>query len=127
VIRNGKLFEDMSKLRVYPVSPNTLAMGLQSVSIAQEYYEMSRGVEKTMEDNRRARKHFDHFGKKFEDVGKGLRKAQDAFETAHTPLGRYESSIFRLIGEGAPAPRQLENVNLKILHKYLQLIVNFTI
>ncbi|RYZ63957.1 MAG: DNA recombination protein RmuC, partial [Proteobacteria bacterium] len=29
VIRNGKLFEDMAKLRVFPVSPNTLAMGLQ--------------------------------------------------------------------------------------------------
>ncbi len=111
VIRNGKLFEDMSKLRVYPVSPNTLAMGLQSVSIAQEYYEMSRGVEKTMEDIRRARKHFDHFGKKFEDVGKGLRKAQDAFETAHTHLGRYESSIFRLIGEDAPAAGEVESDN----------------
>lgn len=108
VIRNGKLFEDMSKLRVYPVSPNTLAMGLQSVSIAQDYYEMSRGVEKTMEDIRRARKHFDHFGKKFEDVGKGLRKAQEAFDTAHTHLGRYESSIFRLVGEDAPATGALE-------------------
>jgi len=44
-------------------------------------------------------------------VGKGLRKAQDAFETAHTHHGRYESSIFRLIGEDAPAAGELENEN----------------
>jgi DNA recombination protein RmuC len=99
VIRNGKLFEEMSKLRVYPVSPNTLAMGLQSVAVAQEYYEMSRGVEKTIEDVKKARKHFDNFGKKFEDIGRGLKKAQEAFETANGHLGRYESSVFRLIGE----------------------------
>lgn len=99
VIRNGKLFEDMAKLKVYPVSPNTLAMGLHSVSVAQDYYEMARGVEKTIEDVKKARKHFDNFEKKFEDIGKGLRKAQEAFETANTHLGRYETSVYRLVGE----------------------------
>jgi len=98
ITRNGKLFEDLNKLKVYPVSPNTLAVGLRSVAMAQEYYDMSRGVEKTIEDIGKARKHFEHFEKKFEDVGKGLQKAQEAFHTAHTHLGRYESSVFRLVG-----------------------------
>ena len=36
VVRNPGLFEELSKLKVYPVSPNTLAMGLHSVTVAQE-------------------------------------------------------------------------------------------
>lgn len=114
VIRNGKLFEHVSKLKVYPVSPNTLSISLKAVSMAQEYYEMARGVEKTIEDVKKARRHFEHFERKFDDIGKGLKKAQEAFETAHTHLGRYESSVFRLVGEGEdtmqeslPAPAAL--------------------
>ena len=103
VIRNGKLFEEITKLKVYPVSPNTLAIGLKSVTMAQDYYDMSRGVEKTIEDIKKARRHFEHFENKFEDIGKGLKKAQEAFETANTHLGRYESSVHRLVGE-APDP-----------------------
>lgn len=99
VIRNGKLFEEMSKLRVYPVSPNTLAMGLKSIAVAQEYYEMSRGVEKTIEDVKKARKHFKNFENRFEEIGKGIKKAQEAYDTANGHLGRYESSVFRLVGE----------------------------
>ena len=99
VIRNGELFEHLAKLKVFPVSPNTLSVSLKSVSIAQDYYDMAQGVEKTIEDVKKARRHFEHFGKKFADVGKGLRKAQEAFETAHTHLGHYESSVYRLTGE----------------------------
>lgn len=99
VIRNVGLFEELSKLKVYPVSPNTLAMGLHSVTVAQEYYEMARGVEKTIEDVKKARRNFEHFEKRFDDVGKGLKKAQEAFETANTHLSRYESSVYRLVGE----------------------------
>lgn len=99
VIRNGKLFEQLARLKVFPVSPNTLAISLQSIAIAREYYEMARGVERTIEDVRKARRHFEHFERKFEDVGKGLKKAQEAYETAHTHLGRYESSVYRLMGD----------------------------
>jgi DNA anti-recombination protein RmuC len=99
VVRLGKVFEEMSQLRVYPVSPNTLMIGLRSVGMAQEYYDMARGVEKTIEDVKKARRHFEHFETRFEDIGKGLRKAQEAFETAQTHLGRYETSVYRLTGE----------------------------
>lgn len=110
VIRDTTLFEELSKLRVYPVSPNTLAMGLHSVSVAQEYYEMARGVETTIEDVKKARRHFDNFEKKFEDIGRGLKKAQEAYETANTHLGKYESSVYRLVGEQKEegAPKSLE-------------------
>jgi len=110
VIRNGELFESLAKLKVFPVSPNTLCISLQSVLMAQEYYEMARGVEKTIEDVKKARRHFEHFERKFEDIGKGLRKAQEAFETANTHLGHYETSVFRLVGEtpeALPSPEKL--------------------
>ncbi len=103
VVRNGKLFEEISKIKVFPVSPNTLAIGLRSVMMAQEYYDMSRGVEKTIEDVKKARKHFDHFEKRFEDLGKNLRKAQEAFDTANSHLGNYENSVYRLVGESGDA------------------------
>ncbi len=99
VIRNGALFEEICKLKVYPVSPNTLAIGLRAVVMAQDYYNMARGVEKTIEDVNKARRHFEHFGRKFEEIGRNLKKAQEAFETANTHLGRYESSVSRLTGD----------------------------
>lgn len=99
VIRNGDLFEALAKLKVFPVSPNTLSISLHSIAMAQEYYEMSRGVEKTIEDVRKARRHFEHFERKFGDVGRGLKKAQDAFEMANTHLGHYGTSIVRLTGD----------------------------
>lgn len=99
VIRNTKLFEELTKLKVFPVSPNTLAITLHSIAVAQEYYELARGVEKTIEDIRRARKHFDHFENRFDEVGKGLQKAQEAYTTAQSHLGRYESSVIRLTGD----------------------------
>jgi DNA recombination protein RmuC len=100
ITRNGALFEELTKLKIYPVSPNTLAIGLRSVTIAQEYYEMARGVEKTIEDVKKARRHFEHFEKRFDEIGDRLRRAQEAFDTAQTHLGRYESSVFRLTGAG---------------------------
>lgn len=99
VIRNGDLFESMAKLHVFPVSPNTLAISLHSIAMAQEYYDMARGVEKTIEDVRKARRHFEHFEKRFEDIGKGLKKAQEAYDTANTHLGNYVASAYRLTGE----------------------------
>jgi DNA recombination protein RmuC len=111
VIRDTALFESMAKLKVFPVSPNTLAISLRSIAMAQEYYEMARGVEKTIEEVTKARKHFEHFENKFEDIGRGLKKAQEAFETANTHLGRYESSIVRLVGDSeqlAAAPALIE-------------------
>lgn len=99
VVRHSELFEAITKLKVYPVSPNTLSIGLRSVMMAQEYYDLAKGVEKTIEDVKKARKHFEHFEDKFEDIGKGLKKAQEAFEKANTHLGRYESSVYRLTGE----------------------------
>ncbi len=58
-IRDGKLWEELGKRRVHPVSPNTLAVTLRGIAIAQQYYEMARNVERTIEEVRRAQRHFE--------------------------------------------------------------------
>ncbi len=103
VVRDGALYEMLNKLKVYPVSPNTLAISLNSIALAQEYYTMAKGVEKTLEEVSKARKHFGHFETKFDDIGRGLKKAQESFETAQTHLGRYGNAVTRLIGGEAMA------------------------
>ncbi|MBI4370579.1 MAG: DNA recombination protein RmuC [Elusimicrobia bacterium] len=103
VIRNVSLWEQLSKLKVFPVSPNTLAVTLKGIAIAHDYYDMAQNMQKSIEDIRKARKHFEHFEGNFEGLGQRLRQAQDAFDTASTNLGRYSSSVTRLTGEEPPA------------------------
>lgn len=96
VIRNGELFEALNRLKVFPVSPNTLAISLRSITLAQEYYEMACGVSKTIEDIHKARRWYDLFESKFEEIGKSLKKAQESFDTSQNHLNRYQHQISRL-------------------------------
>lgn len=96
VIRNVSLNDDLSKLKVFVVSPNTLSVTLHAISLARNYYEMAKGVEKTISEVKKAQQHFKNFEGRFEDIGTSLNKAQAAFNTAATHLGRYESAVTRL-------------------------------
>lgn len=98
MLRDVKLCEAMGKLRVFAVSPNTLAVTLHAISIARDYYEMAKGVEKTIAEVKRAQKHFENFEQRFEDVGKHLKRSTEAFEVAATHLGRYNGAVQRLSG-----------------------------
>ncbi|MBI2890865.1 MAG: DNA recombination protein RmuC [Nitrospirae bacterium] len=99
VIRNSELWESLAKLKVFPVSPNTLAVTLKGVALSYDYYEMARGVEHTIGEIRKAQSHFGHFRERFEEVGKELERAQSAFEKASTHLGKYAGSVGRLTGD----------------------------
>ncbi|MBI5191513.1 MAG: DNA recombination protein RmuC [Nitrospirae bacterium] len=101
VVRDGDLWAMLKRFKVYPVSPNTLAVTLNGVALSYEYYQMAKGVEKTIEDLKKARKHFGYFAEKFDAVGKQLDRAKDAYNTATTHLGRYTGSVARLTGEEA--------------------------
>lgn len=103
IVRDEELWGFMQKQKVYPVSPNTLAVTLKGISLSYDYYRMAKGVEATIEDIKKAQKHFGHFNEKFENAGKQLDRARDAFSVANTHLGRYTSSVIRLTGE-APGP-----------------------
>ncbi len=96
VIRNMTLNQDIARMKVFVVSPNTLSVTLHAISMARNYYEMAKGVEKTISEVKKAQQHFKNFEGRFEEVGTALNKAQAAFNTAATHLGRYESAVTRL-------------------------------
>lgn len=102
VIRDGELLAAIHKLSVFPVSPNTLVIALRSIEMSMTQYEYAQGVQKTLEQIRQAQKHFGNFEKKFEEVGKGLQKAQDAYQTATSHLTRFSNRVVSLTGETMP-------------------------
>ncbi|MCB1125683.1 MAG: DNA recombination protein RmuC [Verrucomicrobiae bacterium] len=102
VIRNPELCEALHKLKVFPVSPNTLAITLRSISMSISQYEFARNVESTLVEIRRAHVSFSRFQKRFDDVGRGLDRAQEAYQTATGHLSRYANRVIRLTGEPEP-------------------------
>jgi len=98
VVRNVDLWNTLAAKKVYPVSPNTLAITLKSIYLAYKNYQVAHEVKNTIKSIKLAKKHFDHFENQFGKVGSSLSKAQEAFQTANTHLGRYSSSIYRLTG-----------------------------
>jgi DNA recombination protein RmuC len=102
VIRNSELLASLHKLKVFPVSPNTLVIALRSVEMSISQYEMAANVQKTIDQIKAAQKSFGFFQGKFEEVGKGLEKAQQAYATASGHLSRYADRVVRVTGEEMP-------------------------
>jgi len=102
VLRDIDLCESLHRLSVFPVSPNTLAITLKSIAMSFGFYEFSKNVEKTLEQIKQAQRSFGLFQKKFEEVGKGLEKAQEAYGTAAGHLNRYTNKVVKLTGETVP-------------------------
>jgi DNA recombination protein RmuC len=96
VVRDADLWGALQKLKVYPVSPNTFAITLKGMSLSYNYYMMARNLQKTIEDIRKADKHFNHFRERFERVGLELDRAKDAYGKANTHLDRFTSSVGKL-------------------------------
>lgn len=108
VTQNRDLSDWLAKNRVFPVSPNTLLLALHSISLTYKWYQAAKGFEQTVRELSAARKSFEFFKGRFEEVGKALQKAQDAYSTATTHLTRYDSRVNTMtadaqIGE-SPAP-----------------------
>jgi len=98
MLRSVKLCEELSKNKVFAVSPNTLSVTLHAVSVARNYYEMAKGVEKTILEVKKSQQHFQNFESRFEEIGNALQKAQASFGVAGTHLSRFSSAITRLTG-----------------------------
>jgi DNA recombination protein RmuC len=106
ILKNIKLCEDLAKLRIFAVSPNTLAITLHSLALSRSYYEMAKGVEKTIVEIKKSQQHFKNFEGRFMEVGNSLNKAQTVFNTAQTHLSRYQSAVSRLTGVDSEEPQQ---------------------
>src|SRR5713226_3140304 len=98
-IRNRELGDWLNQQHVFPVSPNTLLMTLQTIALVHKWYEVASRFEKSRLELAKAQKSFDYFQGQFENVGKNLNKAQEAFETAQRHLKTYRGRVTALSGQ----------------------------
>jgi DNA recombination protein RmuC len=98
-IRNRELADWLNQQHVFPVSPNTLLMTLQTIALVHKWYEVASRFEQTRLELGKAQKSFDHFQSQFETVGKSLNKAQEAFDTAAKHLKSYRGKVTVLSGQ----------------------------
>jgi len=98
-IRNRELADWLNQQHVFPVSPNTLLMTLQTIALVHKWYEVASRFEKSRLELAKAQKSFDYFQGQFENVGKNLNKAQEAFETAQRHLKTYRGRVTALSGQ----------------------------
>ena len=98
-IRNPEAAEALARLRVFPVSPNTLLMTIRTIALAHRWYEVAARFEETRKEIARANKSLEYFQTQFENLGKSLEKAQEAFGKASTHLKHYRGRVAALTGE----------------------------
>lgn len=103
-IRSTEAMEALSKLQVFPVSPNTLLMTIRTIALAYKWYEVAARFEETRADIARAQEALRHFQTQFDKLGDGLDKAQKAYETAARHLKTYRNRVGAISGEDAVQP-----------------------
>lgn len=103
IVLNGELSEFLNSRRIFPVSPNTLIVTLQAISMVQSWYQVAQGFRKTREELAKARRSFELFQGKFDAIGKSLERAQEAYGVAAGHLTRYRVRVAGITGEEAEA------------------------
>ena len=98
-VRNRELADWLNQQHVFPVSPNTLLMTLKTIALVHKWYEMAGRFEKSRLELAKAQKSFDYFQSQFDNIGKSLNKAQEAFETAQRHLKTYRGRVSVLSGQ----------------------------
>lgn len=101
-IRSEDAMTALSKLQVFPVSPNTLLMTLRTVSLAYKWYEVAARFEETRTELGKAQTALGHFQRQFETIGTSLEKAQSAYDTAAKHLKTYRKRVTNISGEQVP-------------------------
>jgi DNA recombination protein RmuC len=101
-IRNTEAMEAMSKLNVFPVSPNTLLMTVRTIALAYKWYEVAARFEETAAELGKAQKSLGYFQTQFDKVGTGLAKAQEAYDTATRHLKTYTKRVTNISHEEVP-------------------------
>jgi DNA recombination protein RmuC len=111
-VRNRELADWLNQQHVFPASPNTLLMTLQTIALVHKWYEVASRFEKSRVELAKAQKSFDHFQNQFENVGKSLGRAQEAFDKASTHLKTYRGRVSVLSGQ---EQLELESGNDEVL------------
>jgi DNA recombination protein RmuC len=116
-VRNRDLADWLNQQHVFPVSPNTLLMTLQTIALVHKWYEVASKFEKSRQELAKAQKSFDHFQNQFENVGKSLDKAQEAFDKATTHLKTYRGRVSALSGQEQLELDKASNDDLPLIDK----------
>ncbi len=98
-VRNRELADWLNQQHVFPVSPNTLLMTLHTIALVHKWFEVATRFEKSRQELAKAQKSFDYFQTQFDNVGKNLNKAQEAFDTASKHLKTYRGRVSVLSGQ----------------------------
>ncbi|MGB7642737.1 MAG: hypothetical protein WBL82_15720, partial [Terriglobales bacterium] len=69
------------------------------IALVHKWYEVASRFEQSRAELAKAQKSFDFFQNQFENVGKNLNKAQEAFETAQRHLKTYRGKVTALSGQ----------------------------
>lgn len=101
ILRMPELIEHCRKVKVTPVSPNTLAATLYAVALAFRGYEMQENAKTLLKGIQDMDRHFQNFREDFQKVGQRLQQAQDDYGKAGRDLERFDKTIAKLKdGEG---------------------------
>ena len=95
-VRNRELSDDLNRSKVFPVSPNTLMVTLNAVSMVHKWYKLSEGLAESVKQFEKAKKSFTSFESKFEVIGKSLERAQDAYSSAGKHLSQYKTRVLQV-------------------------------
>jgi DNA recombination protein RmuC len=83
--------------QVVPASPNTLYAFLQIIAIAIRNVEIIKNAKKLQEMLKKIEDSFEHFFKQYEEVGKKLEAATEAYRKADTHIRRFKDNIERTL------------------------------
>jgi len=101
ILQMPELIEHCRKVKVTPVSPNTLAATLYAVALAFRGYEMQENAKTLLKGIQDMDRHFQNFREDFLKVGQRLQQAQDDYGKAGRDLERFDKTIAKLKdGEG---------------------------
>lgn len=96
ILRMPELAEHCRKVKVCPVSPNTLAATLYAVALAFRGYEMQENAKTILKGIQDMDRHFQNFREDFAKVGQRLQQAQDDYSKAGLDLDRFNKTIAKL-------------------------------
>ena len=88
-----QLYEYAAERKVIPVSPNTFYAFLQVVILGIRNIEIVKDAKKLQELLSRIGRDFDLFYKKFENIGKNLEKASDAYKLGDGHVQRFKRNL----------------------------------
>ena len=95
-VRNHDLSDELNRMKVFPVSPNTLMVTLNAVAMVHKWYKLREGLAESVKQFEKAKKSFTSFESKFEVIGKSLERAQEAYSSAGKHLTQYKTRVLQV-------------------------------